>query len=74
MEARNEDGFAEHVAVHRVDDGGAGVGRLRRHALRHVQLDVERVQLQRLMVIRAGGRAHPHVRVRTQADLTAAVG
>src|SRR5439155_4344531 len=74
MEARDENGFAEHVTVHRVDDGGARCGGFLGSALRHVELRVERVQLERVVMVRTRRRAGAHVRIRSQADLTAAVG
>ena len=54
MVASDEHGLAEHVTVHRVDDGGARVGGLlRRRRHRDVELDVERVELERVVVVRS---------------------
>src|SRR2546429_490904 len=74
MESRDQDGFAEHVTVHGVDDSGARGGGFLRRALRNLELRVERVQLERVVMIWTGRRAGTHVGVRSQAHLTAAVG
>src|SRR2546422_227224 len=57
MEAGDEDGLAKDVAVHRVDDGRPRGGGFLRRALWHVDLRVQRVELERVVVIGPWRRA-----------------
>src|SRR5437764_8539594 len=73
MKARDKHRLAENVTIHRIDDRSAGGRRFLRRALRHVEFDVERVQLERVVVIRTRWCARTHVSVPAETHLTAAV-
>ena len=63
VKSRDEHRFAQHVAVHGVDDRGASCRGILRRALRDVELRVERVELKRVVMVRAGRSAGTHVRI-----------
>src|SRR5439155_7157608 len=74
VEAGNEHRLAEYVAVHRVDHFIACRRRfLRSGGHRHVDLRVERVQLEGVVMVRSGPGAGAHVAGRAQARLARAV-
>jgi len=73
MESRDEDGLSKHMSVHRVHNRGSRGCRFLRGALRNIELRIERVELERVVMVRTGRCAGTHVRIRAQADLTAAI-
>src|SRR5258708_4143652 len=73
MEACDEDRLPEHVTVHGVDHCHTGICGFLRRALRDIELRVERIELERVVMVRTGWCARTHVRVRTQTDLTASI-
>ena len=74
MEAPDQNSFPQYVTVHRADDRHARIGGLLRRTLRDLEFHIERVQFERVVMVRTRRRAGAHVRVRSQADLTASVG
>src|SRR5258706_6947167 len=77
MEAGNKHGFADNMAVHSVNDLVAKIDDcLSRRAggrLRDIELRVERIQFERVVVIRSCRRPWPHVAETSQAYLTCTV-
>src|SRR5688500_5615865 len=66
------DGFAEHVALHGGKDLRARLERI--GGRRHVELRVERVELEHVVVARTGRRsAGPTIDLARRADLVAAI-
>src|SRR5262245_12582496 len=75
VESAYENGFAEDVSVHRIEDlhpNLVSVCALRRR-LRNVQLCVECIQLERIVMIRTRTGARPHKARTTQTELTCSV-
>src|SRR4051812_28824090 len=73
VESRHQECLSQDMAVHGVHDGGACGGRLLRRSLRDLELGVQRIQLEGVVMVRAGRRAWAHVCVAPQAHLTAAI-
>jgi hypothetical protein len=73
MEPCNENGLAENMAVHCIDDRSPGIRSLLRRALRYIKFRIESIELECVMVIWTGRGAWTHVAVSAQTDLTAAI-
>src|SRR5438132_6483202 len=74
MEPGNENRFAENMAVHCIDHSHARIGGLLRRTLRHIELGIECIKLERVVMIWTRRRSRTHIAIRTQAHLAAAIG
>ena len=62
------------MAVHCIDHSHARFCGLLRRTLRHIELGIQRVKLERVVMVWTGRRSRTHIAIRTQAHLAAAIG
>ena len=77
MEPADQHRLADYMSIHRVHDRVPRLGRDRSRNLTlrlwDVELGIERVKLERVVVIRTGRGPWPHIAVRPKAQLACAI-